>query len=249
MQSNYNFFSYYYDKLTQNVNYQKRAQYFQKVIEKYLGEEKCILLDLACGTGSLSEEFAKMGYDVIGVDYSEEMLNIALDKKFDSGLNIQYLCQDMRNIDMFGTVKVTVCALDSINHLSSLEDIKKVFEKVSLFTEPGGIFIFDINTKYKHKKILADNVYIYETDEVFCVWQNSYIEKNNEVIIKLDFFDKTEKNNYERYSEVFSEYAYEYEDFFKLLKDTGFHQTFCFDEDSFNAVHDKTERAIFVAVK
>ena len=157
MQSNYNFFSYYYDKLTQNVNYQKRAQYFQKVIEKYLGEEKCILLDLACGTGSLSEEFAKMGYDVIGVDYSEEMLNIALDKKFDSGLNIQYLCQDMRNIDMFGTVKVTVCALDSINHLSSLEDIKKVFEKVSLFTEPGGIYIFDINTKYKHKKIFTAN--------------------------------------------------------------------------------------------
>lgn len=99
--SGYNVFARYYDDLTRNIDYRKRAEYFHEIIRKFKTTENNILLDLACGTGSISEEMSKLGYDVIGVDNSQEMLGIALDKKFDSGLNIQYLCQDMRNIDMF----------------------------------------------------------------------------------------------------------------------------------------------------
>ena len=124
--SGYRSFAYFYDALTENISYRERAEYFDSLIKKH-GGRKNILLDLACGTGSLSEAFSEMGYDVIGVDSSEDMLNAALDKKFESGHNIQYLCQDMTNLDMFGTIDVTVCALDGINHHSRLADIEKTF--------------------------------------------------------------------------------------------------------------------------
>ena len=127
MMTGYSTFARYYDNLTANIDYVKRAEYFHEIIKRYKNTEGSILLDLACGTGSISEEMAKIGYDVIGVDYSDEMLGIALDKKFDSGLNIQYLCQDMRKLDLYGSMDITICALDSINHLNSLADVKKVF--------------------------------------------------------------------------------------------------------------------------
>ena len=144
----YSVFARYYDSLTANIDYYKRAEYFHDIISRFKTTEGNILLDLACGTGSIAEEMAKIGYDVIGVDYSDEMLGIALDKKFESGLNIQYLCQDMRKLDLYGSMDVTVCALDSINHLGSLRDVKKVFQNVALFSEPDGLFIFDINIEH-----------------------------------------------------------------------------------------------------
>ena len=110
----YSTFARYYDNLTANINYRERAEYFHSIIQKFKVTKNNIPFELACGTGSLSEQFARLGYDVIGIDYSDEMLGIAIDKKFDSGLPIQYLCQDMRSIDLFGTVDVTVCALDRL---------------------------------------------------------------------------------------------------------------------------------------
>ena len=124
--SRYSAFARYYDELTANIDYKKRGEYFHSIIKRFKTTKDNILLDLACGTGSISEVMAGLGYDVIGVDYSEEMLGIAMDKKFDSGLDIQYICQDMRELDLYGTVDVTVCALDSINHLAGLDDVKKV---------------------------------------------------------------------------------------------------------------------------
>jgi len=131
--SHYSAFARYYDELTANINYKKRAEYFNEIIKKFKTTQGNILLDLACGTGSISEEMAKLGYDVIGVDNSDEMLGIALNKKFDSNLHIQYLCQDMRQLDMYGTIDVTICALDSLNHLENINDVKEVLKKVSLF--------------------------------------------------------------------------------------------------------------------
>ncbi|MDE5992374.1 MAG: class I SAM-dependent methyltransferase, partial [Oscillospiraceae bacterium] len=191
----YHSFASFYDILTENISYRERAEYFDALVKKH-GGRKNILLDLACGTGSLSEAFSEMGYDVIGVDSSEEMLNAALDKKFDSGHNIQYLCQDMTKLDMFGTIDVTVCALDGINHLPSFADIEKTFERVSLFCEPEGLFLFDINTPHKHKNILGNNTFVYDFDDVYCVWQNSYSEKDNCVEMSLDFFELGENGFY-----------------------------------------------------
>lgn len=248
MESNYRFFAYYYDALTGNIDYRKRAEYFDSIIKKFGGKQGGILLDLACGTGLLSEEFAEMGYDVIGVDNSPDMLNEALDKKFDSGHNIQYLCQDMRKLDMFGTIDITISALDSLNHLESPQDLKQVFERVSLFAEPDGLFIFDMNTVYKHKNILANNVFIYETENVYCVWENNYHEKNNEVCINLEFFER-DGEVYHRYSENFSETAYSLEYIDELVQNAGFEILAHYDDDSFEPVKDNSQRVIYVLRK
>lgn len=248
MEASYNIFSYYYDDLTRNINYRELAKYLDILIKKYSGKENGILLDLACGTGSISEEMSTLGYDVIGVDNSEEMLNQAIEKKFDSGLNIQYICQDMREIDMFGTIDITICMLDSINHLNSLEDVNRVFSKVSLFSEPDGLFIFDVNTKYKHEKVLANNVFIYETDDVYCVWENSYREETDEVNINLEFFERN-GNMYKRYSESLSERAYDIADLDKALIDNKFEILAHYDGFSLNPPYNQSERIVFVARK
>ncbi len=245
---NYNIFARYYDDLTKNINYQDLAEYFHTIIKKYNGKENGILLDLACGTGNVSEEMSRLGYDVIGVDSSEEMLNCAFEKKYDSGLNIQYICQDMRKLDMFGTIDVTICVLDSINHLDSLEDIIQIFSKVSLFSEPNGLFIFDVNTKYKHEEVLADNIFIYETDDIYCVWENSYQKETNEVKINLEFFERN-GNIYKRYSENFSEKAYDISDLDKALKDNKFEILAHYDGFSLNSPNNKSERIVFIARK
>ena len=245
--SGYNVFARYYDELTANIDYRKRAEYFNEIIKKFRSADNNILLDLACGTGSISEEMAKLGYDVIGVDNSQEMLGIALDKKFESGLNIQYLCQDMRDIDMFGTIGITICALDSINHLSCIDDVRKVFEKVSLFSEYNGLFIFDVNTLYTHRKILADNTFTYETDNVYCIWENSLNKDTDEVKMNLEFFELEENGLYSRSSDSFSEKAYSEEDIEKLLAENHFEIVAKYGDDTFEYPSETSQRIIYTA--
>lgn len=246
MNNSYGVFAEFYDALTSNIDYKKRAEYFDSVVARFGGKQKGLLLDLACGTGSLSEQLDELGYDVIAVDYSQQMLGIAMDKKFDSGRNIQYLCQDMRELDMFGTIDVTICALDSLNHLDSLDDIKRVFEKVYLFCEPGGLFIFDINTEYKHKEILGEHTFIYDTDDVYCVWQNTC--NGSKVTIELDFF-VPENGAYQRYEESFCENAYPLSEIENALRETGFEILMCCDGDSDEPVCETTQRAVFAVRK
>lgn len=246
--SGYGSFAYYYDRLTQNISYKQRAEYFDTLVKMH-GGKKNILLDLACGTGSLSEEFSRMGYDVIAVDGSEEMLNEALDKKFDSGLNIQYLCQDMTELDMFGTIDVTVCALDSLNHLPSLGAVKKTVERVSLFCEPQGLFLFDINTPYKHRNVLGNNTFVYDLEDVYCVWQNTCCEEDNRVDMSLDFFERLENGDYKRYEEDFSEIAFDCGTMEKILTDSGFEVVGKYDYDSFEPAKENSEKIVYAAKK
>ncbi len=245
--SGYSVFARYYDQLTANIDYKGRAEYFGQIIRRFDQTDNNILLDLACGTGSISQEMARQGFDVIGVDLSEEMLGIAIEKKFDSGLNIQYLCQDMRNIDMFGTIGITICALDSINHLSTAEDVRQVFEKVALFAEPKGLFIFDVNTLYKHRNILANNTFTYETDNVYCVWENSLDPKTDEVKMELVFFEKEENGLWSRSSDSFSEKAYSEELIEQLLDECGLELVAKYGDDSFDPPKEDSQRIVYVA--
>ena len=247
--SGYGPFSYFYDRLTLNISYKDRAEYFDRLIKLH-GGRKNLLLDLACGTGSLSEEFAKMGYDVIATDISQEMLNCALDKKFESGLPIQYLFQDMTELDMFGTIDVTICALDSLNHLSSKEDMQKAINKVSLFCEPGGLFIFDVNTPYKHKNILAENTYVYDLDDVYCVWQNSFAgSPDSRVNITLDIFERDDNGRFTRYGEEFSEIAFEKSVMEEMIKASGMTVEAVYDYDTLDPARTDSEKLVFVAKK
>lgn len=245
--SSYHKFALYYDILTKNIDYHKHADYYENIILEQM-PFKGILLDLACGTGTLSEEMARRGFDVIGVDNSEDMLSIALDKKFDSGLPIQYLCQDMCELDMYGTIDVTICALDSLNHLADINSVKRAIERVSLFTNPNGLFIFDINTIYKHKNILGNNTFIYDTDEVFCVWQNTYNEKDNSVLIELNLFEKDE-DVYRRFDESFSEKAYDVEMIKQICENAGLELINIYDYMTKNPPRDDSEKLTFITRK
>ncbi len=245
--SSYHKFAQYYDILTSNIDYQKHADYYDNMISQHM-PDKGILLDLACGTGSLSEAMAKRGYDVIGVDLSEEMLSIALNKKFDSGLPIQYLCQDMCKLDMYGTIDVTICALDSLNHLPDINSVKRAIERVSLFSNPNGIFVFDINTLYKHKKILGNNTFIYDTDDVYCVWQNTYNDKDKSVLIELNFFEK-DSDTYRRFDESFSEKAYDIEQLIDICENAGLEVLSIYDYLTNNPPREDSEKLTVVTRK
>lgn len=251
----YNTFAQYYDALTQNVCYADRAAALHGRILQWQQEPMPdrILLDLACGTGSLSEALARLGYDVIGVDSSADMLNEALDKKYDSGLPIQYLQQDMRRLDLFGTISVTVCALDSINHLHSFEDVRQVFSRVSLFSNPNALFLFDVNTQYKHREILADQCFVYELPDCFCVWQNQLADTapHYPVTIRLDFFEQSAQSpsQYYRSSEQFVERFYDDATIRRLLQETGFTLLECCDGDTFAPPQPQTQRLCYIAKK
>lgn len=246
--SGYRSFSYFYDMLTGNISYKQRAEYFDMLVKKH-GGKKNLLLDLACGTGSLSEELSRLGYDVIGVDGSEDMLNAAIEKKLESGLDIQYLCQDMTKLDMFGTIDVTVCALDSLNHLPNLVAVERTIQRVSLFCEPSGLFLFDVNTPYKHRHVLGSNTFVYDLDEVYCVWQNTYSEQDNRVEMSLDFFERQEDGSYKRYEDSFSEIAFDEKIIDGILTKNGFEIAAKYDYDTVLPPRPDSEKLVYAARK
>lgn len=233
--------------LTDNVEYEKRADYFCRLLSM-CGIKEGILLDLGCGTGSVSVKMAEKGFDVIGVDSSIGMLNAAQQKMFERGKHMLLLNQKMQEIDLYGTVDCAICVLDGINHLDSAEDVRKTFEKVSLFMNPGGAFAFDVNTIHKHKNVLADNAFVFEPDGLFCVWQNNYNSSDNSVEISLDFFEE-EDGVYYRTGESFSERAYELDEIKKWLEDSGFEVVGIFDDLTTDEVRADSEKAVFLARK
>lgn len=242
----YTAFAQFYD-VFMNVDYAKRAVYFDALLQQY-GVQKGILLDLGCGTGNLSFEMEKCGYDVIGTDISEEMLDEALAKKQQNQSSVLFLKQDMCKIDLYGTIQSCVCSLDCINHLESIEKVNRTFQRVGLFTEPGGVFIFDVNTAYKHRNVLANNAYIFENESCFLAWQNECMEDDS-VRIDLDFFEADESGVYTRTGESFTEYFYNDAQLTHALEQGGFQLCAVLEDMAFEAPGEKSERKIFVAKK
>lgn len=243
----YDDFSRFYDRLTDNVEYEKRADYFCRLLSM-CGITEGILLDLGCGTGSMSVKMAEKGFDVIGVDSSIGMLNAAQQKMFESGKRMLLLNQNMQEIDLYGTVDCAICVLDGINHLPCGEDVAETFKKVSLFMNKGGAFAFDVNTIHKHKNVLADNAFIYDCDGFFCAWQNNYNPEDNSVDITLDFFEE-EDGVYYRCGESFFEKAYELSRISEWLEHAGFEVVGIYDDMTTESVKPDSERAVFLAKK
>lgn len=242
----YSVFAQYYDQLTTNVEYAKRAEYLLELMKR-LGHNPGLTLDLACGTGSLTLELYRRGVDIYGIDASVEMLSEARTKCAEAGADILFLCQKMQSIDLYGTVDTVVCTLDSLNHLKNEEELLQVFSKVSFFMNPEGYFLFDLNTLYKHEKVLGNETYVYDTDQVYCVWQNR-CHKDGRVDIQLDFFEP-EGDRYFRSTERFSERAYPVEQVVALLKKAGFGEVSIYDELSFQPPRETSQRLVFAAKK
>ncbi len=245
----YGIFSSVYDILTENVEYERIAEKICSLLTRN-GINGGLLLDLGCGTGTLSFLLEKNGFDVIGVDPSEDMLAVANEKKYDENSSAIFLCQSGEELDLYGTIDCAVCVLDTVNHIPDLKKIRETFEKISLFINMGGIFVFDINTVYKHEKILGDNTFVYDMDEVYCVWQNTLKKAEMRTDIDLDFFIKNEDDEgYERYSESFSEYAYKTEDILKILNECGFEILSLCDDYTDEEVNSETQRITITAKK
>ncbi len=239
----YNEFAYSYDALMQNADYDARTKYICSLFKKH-DRMPTLLLDLACGTGEFSLRLAKRGVSVIGVDISPDMLSVAREKSVDK--DILYLCQDATSLDLYGTVDGAICCLDSLNHITDYKDFCAALQKVSLFLEKDRLFIFDLNTPYKHKEILGDNVFVVDSD-IYCVWQNDFIGDNT-VEINLDFFTP-DGDIYYRTSENFCEKAYTANEIEKACEKAGLKIEAVYDDLTENAPHDTSQRLIYVTRK
>jgi len=241
-------FAEFYDVLTEDVDYSSQAKYLINLLcENGVGSG--ILLDLACGTARLSIPLANAGFDVIAVDESEDMLSCAKAKLEQSGTSgVMLLHQGMQELELYGTIDASVCMLDSLNHLEDFEQVKKTIANVSLFMNPNGIFIFDVNTPYKHREVLGDNTFVIEKDNLFCVWQNEFYEEENTVDITLDFFYNI-GGKYNRTNQQITEKAYDINELCLLLSQTGFEVIAIYDDMSKNPINEESERAVFVARK
>lgn len=243
----YNSFAMFYDSLTENVEYKKRTDYICKLFKKY-GKMPTLLLDAACGTGSFSCEFAKRGISVIGADISADMLSVAATKSAENNLDILFVNSPLSKLDLYGTVDGAVCLLDSINHITDYSELCNSLKRVSLFLEPEALFIFDVNTEYKHTDILGDNSFVFENDKLFCVWQNRWLKNKRLTEIKLDFFEHIGKE-YVRYTENFYERAYSDTELEKAILKAGLKLVAVFGENTQLPPKPDCQRKIFVTRK
>ena len=173
----YTTFAGVYDMFMDNIPYEKWVEYLHDIMEEYNIHEGTIL-ELGCGTGNMTELLASKGYDMIGVDNSEDMLELAMEKRLKSGHDILYLLQDMQSFELFGTVKAVISVCDSINYVTDEAELKEVFRLVNNYLDPRGIFIFDFNTEYKYREILGDRVIAEERDKCSFIWDNYYNEQD-----------------------------------------------------------------------
>lgn len=242
----YTAFADFYDGLTANVDYKSRADYIEKLLA-FHNHDFGLCVDLACGTGSLTIELAKRGIDIYGIDGSSQMLSQAQMKAYDEELSVLFLCQKMQSIDLYGTVDTCLCTLDSINHLTEPDLVQKTFDRVSLFMNPNGLFVFDVNTVYKHQEILSGNTFVYDTDDVYCVWQNTPVDETL-VKIDLDFFEYDGKA-YHRTSESFCERAYSNVQLAEMLQKAGFAIEGMYGDMTLDLPKENEQRIIYIARK
>ena len=193
----YNSIARVYDKLNAEIDYSAWADFVEACFEKYLENKPQLVLDLACGTGSMTYKLAQRGYDMIGVDGSEDMLSEAYSRGTSVGdTNILYLLQDMRSFELYGTVGAVTCCLDSMNYLTGGGDLEKCLNTVHNYLEAGGIFIFDTNTPYKFENVYGDNAYILEDkidgNDIYCGWQNCYDRESRICSFYLSLFEERE---------------------------------------------------------
>lgn len=203
------------------------------------------VLDLGCGTGGICAELANRGFDMVALDISPEMLNVAREKNF--GKNTLLLCQDMREFELYGTVDACVCCLDSINYLTKLSDVKKCFSLVHNYLIPDGVFIFDVNTPYRFENVYSNNDYILENDGSLLAWHNEYNKKSKICKFYLSIFDENEDGLYERSDEIQKEKCYSLKQIKAALSECGFEILRVYGDLDKNDAADTNEKWYFVA--
>ena len=243
----YDLLAPFYDAINADIDYKKWADFFEKIFDKECKTRPGLVLDLGCGTGRMTLELSKRGYDMTGIDYSPEMLDIARDIAEKEGADVLWLCQDMREFELYGTVDATVCCLDCINHLESIDDLERCFKLVHNYLIPDGIFIFDVNGKYKFENIYADNTYAMEEEGGMCVWENYYDADSKICDFYITLFKECDDGRYERYDETQSERMYTLEELKKSLEKSNMEFVNAYSDFDFAPGSDENERIYIVA--
>lgn len=252
----YTSFAAVYDTFMDNVPYEEWGEYIHGMLCKY-GVEDGIVLDLGCGTGTMTEILAEYGYDMIGVDNSEDMLELAMEKRIESGHDILYLLQDMREFELYGTVRAVVSVCDSVNYVTEPGELEEVFRLVNNYLDPRGVFLFDFNTDYKYREIMGDCTIAEDRGECSFIWDNYYYE--NEQINEYDLTlfiqekkpDETQSDQipqlYRKYKETHYQRGYTLKEMQVLLEKAGLVFEAAYDVDSKEEPSDTSERICVIA--
>ena len=239
----YTSFAQVYDLFMDNVPYQQWGAYLDKLFKEY-GIEDGLLLDLGCGTGKLTRILAEKGYDMIGIDYSYEMLDIA---KEESDESILYLLQDMREFELYGTVRGVYSACDCVNYILEEEELLEVFRLVNNYLDPGGIFVFDINSPYKYHELLAENTFAENREEGSFIWENYFDEEEKINEYDLTLYVKDEADRFQRFEETHFQKCYDLDKIKQLLLEAGLEFVAMYDAYTNEPVSEESEKVLFVA--
>ncbi|MCM1542030.1 MAG: class I SAM-dependent methyltransferase [Blautia sp.] len=255
----YKDFSAVYDELMDNVPYGQWCDRLQELIEKYgvskperdaenaLASERNLVLDLGCGTGTLTEMMYRRGYDMIGVDVSREMLGAALEKREKSGDAILYLNQDMRELELYSTVGTVYSVCDSINYILDVDELLAVFSLVNNYLYPGGIFIFDFNTAYKYEEVIGDTTIAENREDCSFIWENFYDPESGINEYDLTVFMKQEDGLFRRFEETHLQRGYRAEQMRALVERAGMKVLEMTDADTGAEVTAESQRIYLVA--
>ena len=239
----YTSFARVYDLFMDNVPYEEWCEYLTTLLKEN-GIEDGLILDLGCGTGKLTRLMEQKGYDMIGVDNSFEMLDIAREQ---DSKNILYLMQDMREFELYGTVRAVYSACDSVNYILEEEELLEVFKLVNNYLDPGGLFIFDINSSFKYHELLAENTFAETREEGSFIWENYFDEEERINEYDLTLYIEEEDGRFARFQEMHYQKCYELNTIKKLIETAGLEFVVAYDAYTKNPVADDSEKITIVA--
>lgn len=243
----YESFARVYDLFMDNIPYDEWCSYLIELLKEY-GIEDGLVLELGCGTGNVTERLFNAGYDMIGVDNSMDMLEIAMEKKEENKKDILYLLQDMREFELYGTVRAVVSICDSMNYILDYGELVQVFSLVNNYLDPGGIFIFDLNTEYKYREILAQSTIAEDREESSFIWDNDYDETERINEYDLTLFIKEDGDLYRKYRETHFQRAYTVDEAAAAAKEAGMEFVAAYDAFTREAPGETSER-IYIIVR
>ncbi len=249
----YGALAHVYDRLNADIDYEAWADFVVACFDRFLTARPELVLDLACGTGRMTVPLANRGFDMLGIDGSEDMLSEAF--LAGEGKGILFLCQDMRRFELYGTVGAITCCLDSVNYLLTEQDLAACFACVHNYLEPDGLFLFDMNTPYKFRNIYGDNAYVMEDELIFsdgdgegdsalvyCGWQNAFDEKSGICDFYLSLFEQLPNGDYRRSDEHQQERCYTLDTVKRLLQEAGMELLGVYSDFDFRAPEETTPR-------
>lgn len=246
----YTGFAVVYDLFMKDVPYDEWTKDIQDILSKE-NITSGLLLELACGTGSMTRRFSKLGYDMIGIDFSEEMLEIAREKSTDED-GILYLCQDMREFELYGTVRAIYCVCDSLNYITEEKELVKVFQLANNYLDERGIFFFDFDTDYYYRDVVGDSTLAQSHEEGSYIWENTYYEEEeiNEVNLTLFYpardTESTGEAFYRKYEETHFRRGYSLEMMMDIVKQAGMEWVNAYDAETKEKPTEQSERIVAV---